>query len=480
MRTIKQDSRTTTQDDSAHTMHISELSICEAADLLRSRQITSRALTEAYLARIKRLDGDLNAYVTVTEELALSQANACDVELEQGLWRGPLHGIPIALKDNIDTAGVLTSAASALFKERVPEQDAQVYQRLRACGSVLLGKLNMHEFAFGGTSVISAFGPVRNPWSLEHIAGGSSGGAGAAVAARLCAAAIGTDTLASIRMPAAHCGVVGLKGTHGLASIRGIVPLAESLDHVGPLCRTVADCALVLGAIAGYDPGDPVSLRTEVPTFMNAVYMPTRQLRLGIPITPFYDDLDPEIQQAMTKALEVLSGLTATQQNVSLPELPDYSPLLAESYAFHEEWLVDGNRQDLYQTSTFENLMRLAAVQTPTYYHARRQLALARMAIDQVFAEVDLLVTPTTACLPTTVDNALQPGNSGSETLSVRNTAPFNVFGIPSISVPCGFSANGLPIGLQISGLRLQEVSVLALAHAFEQSTEWHRRQPTR
>src|SRR5690606_31370188 len=253
----------------------------EASALIRSGALSPVALCQAYLDRIEAVDSRVNAYVTVTADLALEQARAMEAELAAGRWRGPLHGIPIALKDNIDTAGIRTTAAATVLAERVPEADAEIYRRLREAGAVLLGKLNMHEFAYGGTSAITHFGPVHNPWDLARIPGGSSGGSAAAVAARLCCAALGTDTLASIRLPASYCGITGIKPTHGLASIRGIIPVSESIDCVGPMCRSVADAALLLQAMAGHDPLDPVSLDVPLPYYAEALYRPTAALRLG-------------------------------------------------------------------------------------------------------------------------------------------------------------------------------------------------------
>jgi aspartyl-tRNA(Asn)/glutamyl-tRNA(Gln) amidotransferase subunit A len=259
------------------------LTIDELRALIASRKLSPVEVTRAYLARIETLNPRINAYITVTADAALGQARERESELAKRRSRGPLHGVPIALKDNIDTAGVKTTAASAVFADRVPKEDAAVVHKLREAGAVFLGKLNMHEFAYGGTSVVSHFGPVRNPWNTDYSPGGSSGGSAAAVAARLCAAALGTDTAASIRMPAAFCGVVGLKGTHGLASIRGIIPLSESHDHVGPLARSVADSALIMTALAGFDAQDPMSITAERVNYRNAVGTAVAGLRIGIP-----------------------------------------------------------------------------------------------------------------------------------------------------------------------------------------------------
>ncbi|HEY7671033.1 MAG TPA: amidase [Gammaproteobacteria bacterium] len=455
-----------------------ELTLTEASTLLRTRAISPVELVQAYLERIERLEPQVNSYITVTAALALEQARLHETELVAGRWRGPLHGVPIALKDNIDTAGIRTTAASAVLAERVPTADAEVYRRLKDAGAVLLGKLNMHEFAYGGTSAITHFGPVRNPWSLEHIPGGSSGGSAAAVAARLCAAALGTDTLASIRLPAAYCGIVGFKPTHGLSSIRGIIPVSESLDHVGPMSRTVVDAALVLDAIAGYDSLDSVSIRADLPRYAGAGYESATRLRIGIPRAPYYADLDPDVGAAIEEALRVLRTLAGGTRDVTLPEPPSFVPLLAESYAYHEQYLADPANHELYDPLTLSRIIAAGEVPVEDYVNARNELALVRASIADVFRDVDLLVTPTTPSLPELISNPQNPNVPSGAEVSVRNTAPFNLYGIPTISVPCGFSRSGLPIGLQISGPRLSEVSVLALAHAYEQATEWHRRRP--
>lgn len=457
---------------------LTELTIGDASVLIRARMISPVGLVRAYLARIDRLEPRVNAYITVSSDLALKQAQQLEAELDAGRWRGPLHGIPIALKDNMDTAGIRTTAASALFEDRVPTHDAEVYRRLTAAGAVLLGKLNMHEFAYGGTSAITHFKPVHNPWNLEHIPGGSSGGSAAAVAARMCCAALGTDTLASIRMPSAYCGIVGLKATHGLASIRGIIPVCETLDHVGPMTRTVGDAALVLQAIAGYDALDPVSISAELPTYADALQQSTVKLRLGMPQSPYYDRLDADVAKAVGVALEVLRKLTAEARDITLPPHPDFPILLAESTGYHKLYLADPAKRSQYDPVTLARLDAAAEFSTADYVNAYRELLLARKAIDHVFEDVDLLVTPTTPGLPESIRHAINPAEAAGGEPSLRNTFAFNIYGIPTISVPCGFSRSGLPIGIQISGPRLSEISVLALAHAYEQATEWHNRQP--
>src|SRR5579871_894879 len=290
---------------SAESNHTS-FTLAEAAERVRKKAISPVELTNDSLQRIERLNPRLNAFITVTAESALSEARAREAEAQRGRWRGPLHGIPIALKDNIDTAGIRTTAASELFKDRVPSEDAEVVRRLKNAGAIILGKTNLHEFAYGGTSAISYFGPVHNPWALDRIPGGSSGGSAAATAAGLCFGALGTDTAGSVRNPACYCGVVGFKPTYGRVSNRGVVPLSWTLDHVGPLCRTVEDAALMLAAIAGYDEQDPTTINTPVPDYRRMLKVQTPNLRLGLPQRPFFDSLDPEIAKAIDAAIMVL------------------------------------------------------------------------------------------------------------------------------------------------------------------------------
>ena len=452
-----------------------DLSIAEVYRLIRAGALSPLDLVGAYFERIRRLDRRLNAFITLTEERAVARARELETELAHGNWRGPLHGIPIALKDNIDTAGVLTTAASAVFADRIPDEDAQVVTRLKEAGAIILGKLNMHEFAYGATSAVTHFGPVHNPWDLDRIPGGSSGGSGAAVAARLCAGALGTDTGGSIRIPAAHCGIVGFKPTYGLASIRGIIPLSVSLDHVGPMCRTVADSALMLQALVGYDPRDIASISAEVPNYSSALQRRTSALRLGVPGTLFYEKVDPQILDAVMRALKVLSELTASTQEVELPARPQARPVSVEAYEYHSEYLDE--KRDLYGASTLERIVRGADSSATDYAEVLYQLKLGRREIAGVFDEVDLLITPTLAQLPVRIETAQESPLEVTQIL-LRNTAPFNFYAIPTISIPCGFSREGLPIGLQISGRALGESDVLALAHAYEQATDWHERAP--
>jgi aspartyl-tRNA(Asn)/glutamyl-tRNA(Gln) amidotransferase subunit A len=336
----------------------------------------------------------------------------------------------------------------------------------------------MHEFAYGGTCVVSHYGPVHNPWNLDYTPGGSSGGSAAALAARLCAGALGTDTAASIRFPAACCGVVGLKATHGLASIRGIVPLSVLHDHVGPLARSVEDCALIMDALAGFDPLDEVSIETRRGPLSTTVHDSVKGLRIGTPRAPFYRDLDAEVAGAVDDALRVLRGLTkAGMADVELPDVGyAYTVLAAETYEYHAQMLADPAKRALYTPITLMRVEGGKPVSAPEYIAARRRMTIARNTSDELFKNFELLVTPTFMRPPPTIAASL--ASPPDESVMIRNTLPFNVLGLPTISVPCGFTHGGLPIGLQITGPRLAEARVYALAHAYEVATGWHQRAP--
>ncbi len=455
---------------------LTSLSLQEAGAALRRRATSPVELTRACLDRIEALNPALNAFITVTAEQALARAQELEAESRRGRWRGPLHGIPVGLKDNIDTAGIRTTAAAAAFAGRVPASDAEVARRLSEAGAILLGKLNMDECAYGVSSATGHFGAVHNPWALDRIPGGSSGGPAAAVAARLCYGALGTDTGGSIRQPAAYCGITGLKATYGLVSARGVIPLSWSLDHVGPMCRTAADAALLLEAIAGFDLADPASAEAPAVDYEGALAASPRKFRLGRPRAVFYDDLDPEVAGAVNAALEVLGALTAGMRDVDLPPAPALSVMFVEANAYFGPALKES--PDGFSPATRQLIEMGGRIAAASYSEALRQLELSRHAIRRVFDEVDLLVTPTTPDLPDTIEGSRAPSQRRGPPLSARNTTPFNVYGLPTISVCCGFSRSGLPIGLQLSGPPFGEAAVLALAHAYQRRTDWHRRAP--
>jgi aspartyl-tRNA(Asn)/glutamyl-tRNA(Gln) amidotransferase subunit A len=432
-----------------------DLTLAEASEKVRAKAVSPTELTQACIARIRQVDGAVNAFITVTETEALSQARELEAELAQGKWRGPLHGIPIALKDLIDTAGIRTTAASAVFENRVPHEDAEVVRRLKNAGAILLGKLNLHEFAFGGTSDVSHFRPVRNPWNLAFSPGGSSGGSGAAVAARMCFGAVGTDTAASIRTPASCCGIVGLKPTFGRVSTRGVIPLSWSLDHVGPMCRTVDDAALMLQAMSDFEPAENGGTVSG--------------LRIGMPREMYWERLDPEVEFLAQAALGVIEGLTAGSGEIRLPHVDNLTIAEAEAHAFHEPYL--DHSAHLYAPSIRERLMAGGRVTSAAYVCARREMERWRGEIGGLFEDVDVIVTPTMPIKPV-------PVGTISDLSLIRNTNAFNVFGLPTISIPCGFSREGLPVGMQITGPHNGESTVFRLARAYEQAAGWYKQSP--
>jgi len=430
--------------------------IAEASRLVQQGEISPVELTRECLERIEQLNPSLNAFITVTAESALKDAQHAEKEIQSGKWRGPLHGIPIGLKDLIDTAGVRTTAASAVFRDRVPTEDAEVVKKLKAAGGVLIGKQNLHEFAYGGSSIISHFGPVRNPGNPDFIAGGSSGGPTAAVAAGMCYGAIGTDTAGSIREPAALCGVVGLKPTYGLVSTRGIIPLSLSLDHAGPITRAVEDAAILLDVIADGPEDYRGSLGEGIEKFV-----------LGIPRKYFFEDLDPEVAKAVEKAIDQLTDLAFTVRELDLPVSTDRTLQAAESYAYHREMVATS--PELYDPETLQRIRSGEHVSEGEYQNALHDLHKMRREIIEKFRVVDVVLTPTTPIPAPRISELLKDPAllRPTELVLLRNTRPVNVWGLPAISIPCGITSGGLPIGLQIVGPPGGEAKVLQAAHAY-------------
>jgi len=415
----------------------------------------------------------------VTADSALREARQAETEISQGAWKGPLHGIPLAIKDLVETAGFKTTAASAVLKDFVPAQDAPIVQRLKAAGAVLLGKLNLHEFAYGGSGMIGHFGVVKNPWNTAHITGGSSSGSAAAVAAGLCYGAMGTDTAGSIRLPAAFCGIVGLKPSYGLVSTRGVIPLSFSHDHAGPMTRSVTDAALMLQVIASYDSQDICSQKFPAVHFPAAMEeKKISDLRLATSREFFWKDLDPEIEKAAEDAVALLAGLTAGVRDLTLPVPADRTVFVCEPYAYHLKYLPDHAHD--YHPETLRRISAGTDVTASNYIEKHQQMQRLRRQILEIFEEIDLLITPACPVLPPTIaeleaaPDQLRP----TELVMLRNTRPFNVWGLPTISIPCGFSHSGLPIGLQITGAPGEEAAVLAMARAYEEQTDWHTRKP--
>jgi len=449
---------------------LSALTLAQAAAAVRKRTVSPVDLVQACLRRIERHNEALHAYITVVADQALADARAMEAEQRAGRWRGPLHGVPIALKDNIDTAGVRTTGASQLFDARVPTEDAEVARRLKGAGTILLGKLNLHEFAYGGSSTTTHYGTMHNPWALDRVTGGSSGGPAVAVAADLCYGSLGTDTAGSVRMPASHCGIVGLKPTYGRVSTRGVMTLSWTLDHVGPMTKTVEDTALLMSVIAGYDRADPTTADVPVPDYMRALRAPTARLRLGLPRSPYFDNLDPDVERAVQDAIGVLQKLAASTADVALP--PSGRPATiwgSEAYVYHARWIEES--PDKYQPGTRRSLENSKNANGPEYVRAVREVEQARRDITKLFETVDILVTPTMKTPAPRLEGGA-PGGGGN------NNVIFDVLGLPTISIPCGFSKDGLPIGLQLSANHWAEPTVLALASAYERATDWHRRRP--
>ncbi len=453
------------------------LELAEASQAVQKKKVSPVELTQACLKEIERRNPELNAFITVTAESALAEARKAEAEIARGEWRGPLHGIPLAVKDLAETAGVKTTAASAVLKDNVPANDAEVIRRLKAAGAILLGKLNLHEFAYGGSGIIGHFGPARNPWNTAHITGGSSSGSAAAVAGGLCYGAIGTDTAGSIRLPSAFCGLTGHKPTYGLVSTRGIIPLSWSLDHVGPMARTAADAAIMLQAIAYYDPQDIYCQRFPPVFYPSAIEEPTASLRLGV-AREFWNQIDDEVRSAVDAGVSALQSLTTGTREISLSTEADRTVVRSEPYAYHQQH--QQTRENDYHPETLKRIRSGVDVTAAQYIQAYHGLLRQRREVLQLFEQVDLIITPTTPGLPPSFAEleAAPDQLRNKELVMLRNTRPFNMLGLPSASICCGFSQAGLPIGLQITGAPGADGVVLCLAHAYQKQTGWHKKRP--
>lgn len=465
------------------------LSIGEAAALISKRRVSPVELTEAVLRRVEELNPKLNAYLTVVAEAAMAEARRAESEIRRGRYRGPLHGIPIAIKDNLWTAGVRTTAGSKILREFVPSEDATAVRRLKRAGAIVIGKTNLHEFAYGVTTVNPHFGATRNPWDLGRIVGGSSGGSAAALASGMCAGSIGTDTGGSVRIPSALCGVVGLKATFGRVSCYGSVPLAPSFDHVGPMARTVSDVAILLGAIAGRDALDETTSAVSVPDFaagLNGAKRKKRALRIGWPRDYFFERVEPEILEALKKAARQCEELGAKIEEVSLPHVaesvdPSTQIALAEARVVHENAGYFPAHAAEYSEETRKRLEMGADVCAVDYLKALEFRKVVRGDFEKAFERVDVILTPTTPIAAPGMDEAMISVGGEEEHVRMallRMNRPSNFTGLPAISVPCGFSGNGMPIGLQLIGRAFEEARLLQIAHLYEQATEWHAMRP--
>jgi aspartyl-tRNA(Asn)/glutamyl-tRNA(Gln) amidotransferase subunit A len=460
------------------------LSIADAGEQIRMGSLSPVELTRAYLDRIQRLDGECRAYITVLGAEALAAASAAEQEIARGHYRGPLHGIPVALKDLVMTRGIRTTCGSQILRDWVPEVDATVAARLGQAGAVLLGKLNMHEFAYGPTGINPHYGTPGNPWGQDRMPGGSSSGSGVAVAAGLCAGALGTDTGGSIRIPASLCGIVGLKPTYGRVSRAGVIPLAWSLDHIGPMTRTVTDAGLLLQAIAGSDPADPSAAKLSVPDYRQAMQGELRGLRLGLPHDLFFEKLDTEVRAAVLAAGRALEGLGAFVEEVRLPRIHHAGPatfaiIASEATAYHESYLK--TRAAEYGPDVRTRLSTGQFILASQYLKAQRARQVIRADVDAVLGRFDALLLPATPIPAPRTDERTVTVDGQSDDARVwltRCTRPINLTGHPALSVPCGLTAGGLPIGLQFVGRHFDEATLFRIGAAFERVSPMRDRRP--
>jgi aspartyl-tRNA(Asn)/glutamyl-tRNA(Gln) amidotransferase subunit A len=454
--------------------------IAEAARLIETKALSPVELLDACLGRIRAFDPRLNSFLLVTEELARADARRAESEIAAGKRRGPLHGIPIGHKDIYATRGIRTTGHSRICADHVPTEDATATARLADAGTVLLGKLATHEFAMGGPSFDLPWPPARNPWHTDHFTGGSSSGSGAALAAGLVLGATGTDTGGSIRAPSSFCGVVGIKPTYGLVSRRGIMPLAFTMDHAGPMARTVEDCAILLQAMAGHDAKDPASAEVAVPDYRAALRRELRGTRVGV-VRQFHEvanPLDPEMQAAMDAALRLLADLGAEIRDVDMPPLADLDAcamviVLTEAFAVHAKEFR--TRFNDYGRNFRDKAVLGALVSGADYVQALRLRRRLVADMNRAMSAVDVIVTGTTPGPAPKIESVETYGMFKRPWM----TMPFNLAGLPALSVCCGFTKTGLPLGMQIAAGAFDDATALAVAHAYEQATSWHKRRPT-
>jgi len=462
-----------------------DLGLAEAARLVRERKVSPVELVEASLARIRAHDGVLKSFITVFEEQAMQVARAAELLSGAGHELGPLQGIPLALKDNVAVRGSCTTAGSKILADWLPEADATVTTRLRQAGAVFIGKTNMHEFAWGGTSANPHYGAVRNPWDPAHFPAGSSGGSAVAVAARFCFGAIGTDTGGSIRLPSAVNGIVGLRPTYGRVSNHGVVPLAWSMDTVGPMTRTVEDCALMFGAIAGFDPKDAGSAPRACDDYLQALGGGCRGLRIGIVPGYFFEHLQAPVHDAVKEALATFVDLGAELVDVDIRNIHgNISAQLtiesAEPSTYHQRNLRE--RPEDYGDDVRTLLEAGEMLLATQYLQAQRYRALLRAEFLDAFRRVDVFVCPSLPFVATRIGETrveIEPGRQEDMLSAIMQfTGVASLTGLPSMNVPCGFDPHGLPIGMQIIGRPFAEATLLRAGHAFQQATGFHKRAP--
>ncbi|MBI4298069.1 MAG: amidase [Chloroflexi bacterium] len=461
------------------------LPIAEVARLIQGRKLSPVELVSAYLDRIDAVDKEVNAYITLMREAALSVAAEAEKAISRGEYKGPLHGVPVGLKDLFSIKGIRTTAGTEVMADLVPTEDCTVALKLKDAGAIILGKLNMTELAYDPTGENIHYGDVRNPWSLERMSGGSSSGSAAAVVAGECAAALGSDTGGSIRIPASLCGAVGLKPTFGRVSLYGVYPLAWSLDHAGPIARTAEDCAILLNAIAGYDAVDPVSVDVPVPDFTSNLAGGVKALRIGLPQEHGWAVLSDSVRWVAERAVKTLAELGATVTDVSLPAIAE-SHAISGHIQVAEALVSDGeilrNDGNTLSTRVRQRLESGLAVTVDQYIRAQQARARMIQETRELLRNIDVLALPT--CPVVAPPHGISEMKFGGMTLGSTAALTYltrfaNLTGLPAISVPCGFSEEGLPVGLQLIGRPFEEATVLRAAYAYEQATEWHGRHPS-
>ncbi len=453
------------------TTELHYLTIGEASELLGDGELSPVELTRAFLERVEALDETLECYITVLRDGAMAEARQAEAEMSRGEYRGPMHGIPIALKDLYDTEGVRTTASSRVMANRIPDEDATTTARLRSAGAILLGKLAMHEFALGGPDPSNGFPLARNPWNLDHIPGGSSSGSGAGVAAGLCMGTLGSCTGGSIRGPASYCGIVGIKATYGRVSRYGVVPLSWTLDHCGPMTWTVEDSAIMLQTIAGYDPKDPTTSRAPVPDYAASLREDVSGLRIGVPRHFFFADdhgISKDTLSVVEEALETLEDMGARVDEVSVPMLEHAGAaqpviMLSEAFAYHQNNLRA--RPELFGEMVRARFRTGGLFASSDYAQAQRARNVLKREFAQALREVDVIASPTMSNPAPRFDEMDAMTTSRVPSF----TGPYNLTGMPAISVPCGFTPDGLPVGLQIAGKPFDEPTVFRAAYAYEQ-----------
>jgi aspartyl-tRNA(Asn)/glutamyl-tRNA(Gln) amidotransferase subunit A len=459
-------------------------SVADLARMIATKEVSPVEITRRCLERITALDGTLRAFITVAGDAALEQARRAEAEVMAGRPLGPLHGVPVGLKDLFETRGLRTTGGSKILADFVPDRDATVVARLRAAGAIVLGKLNLHEFAYGPEGVNVHYGTARNPWDVSRLAGGSSSGSAVAVAADMVAAALGSDTGGSIRIPASLCGLTGLKPTYGRVSRAGVLPLAWSMDHVGPMARTAADCARLLSVLAGSDPADSTTSARPVPDYEAALTGDIRGLRVGVLDGFFLDGTDAPVRAAVEDAARALAAQGARVDRAMLATVPDvtaaaFAIVGSEALAYHAGWLRA--RPEDYQPDVRERLQLGVVIGGAHYVRAQQVRGRVRAEVDRALTRFDVLLAPTTPCAaPRVGEGEAVIGGRRTDVRSalLRLTRPFSFTGHPACSVPCGFTAEGLPVGLQIVGRAFDEATVLRVADAYQRGSDWHRRRP--